>query len=221
MNQDALSFIRDRTTLGPAPFVPEIALYLATDVTPLWMASETWTQQTNRPPPFWAFAWPGGMALARYILDRPETVRGLSVLDFAAGSGIAAIAAARVGARSVVAADIDPLAQTAIQMNAARNGVTVGCLRDVDLAKPAKTYDLILAGDVCYEQAMSARILKWLSLSAAAGARVLLADPGRAYAPKGEWLTCLEEVARYTVPVLRTLEDSDTRAVTLWAWRRG
>ncbi len=219
MNQDSLAFVRDQTRLQPAPFVPEISLHLASEVTPLWMATETWSGQKNSAPPFWAFAWPGGMALARYILDHPDVVRGLSVLDFAAGSGIGAIAAAKAGASRVAAADIDPLAQTAAQMNAARNGIAIDCWRGVDLEVPCRSFDLIIAGDVCYEQVMSSRILKWLALSAEAGAQVLLADPGRAYAPKEEALAALSVRADYEVPVLRELEDKETRHVTIWGFR--
>lgn len=216
MNQEALAFVRAQTRLKPAPFVPEINLYLATEVTPLWMAAETWTGQKDSAPPFWAFAWPGGMALARYILDHPAVVKGLSVLDFAAGSGIGGIAAAKAGARQVAVADIDPLAQTAAQMNASRNGVAIQSLRSMDLSVPCRDFDLIMAGDVCYEQVMSSRILRWLTLSAEAGTRILLADPGRAYAPKEEAREALTLCAEYEVPVLRELEDQDTRRVTIW-----
>ncbi len=212
MSLPAAAFIRANTALTSVPFVPEIKLYLATEITPMWQSTEIWLEQTNTSPPFWAFAWPGGQALARYVLDHPDEVRGKRVLDFAAGSGITAIAAAQSGAARSSAADIDPLSQVATQINASHNAEAVECCRSLDMEQALTDYDLILAGDVCYEQIMSHKILRWLRLCAGAGVRVLMADPGRAYVPEDGLL----EVANYDVPVLRELEDRDVRHVTVW-----
>ncbi len=212
MSSAMIEFIRANTALAPVPLIPQMTLHQATEITPLWQATEQWLEATNTPPPYWAFVWAGGQGMARYLLDNPAIVRGKRVLDFAAGSGVAGIAAAMAGAAKVMAADIDPLSQVATQMNAARNGVKVECLRGLDLRSPFTDADLILAGDVCYEQAMSHRVLKWLGLSLFRGAEALLADPGRAYVPDNG----LEKLACYEVPVLRELEDRDTRQVTIW-----
>ncbi|MCU0946193.1 MAG: 50S ribosomal protein L11 methyltransferase [Rubritepida sp.] len=190
--------------------VPEIALHLATEITPIWQASEAFLAQAGIEPPFWAFAWPGGQALARAVLDAPEMVRGLRVLDFAAGCGIAAIAAARAGALLVEASEIDPVAAEAIAMNAALNGVAVAALAQ-DVVGSAARWDVILAGDVCYEAPMTAHILPWLRAMAAAGVTVLLADPGRAYLPREG----LAAIARHAVPTSLELEDRTERVVTI------
>jgi predicted nicotinamide N-methyase len=168
--------------------------------------------ESNMPPPFWAFAWPGGQALARYVLDNPSTMRGKRVLDFAAGCGIAAIAAAKAGAARVMACDIDPLAQEATRLNAQLNGVTVEDAGVIKLEKPIKGADIILAGDVCYQQTMSAAVTRWLRFCAEAETHVLLADPGRAWVPQEG----LRELARYEVPTLLELEDTEKREVTVW-----
>ena len=204
-------FIRAQTILAPASLVPEIALYLATEVTPLWHMTEERLKGGDLPPPYWAFAWPGGQGLARYALDHPHEFEGKRVLDFAAGCGIAAIAAIKAGAKSALAADIDPLAQTASRLNAAKNGISMDVSGGIDFGKAFTRADVILAGDVCYQQAMSAEVLRWLYLSLAKGVRVLLADPGRAYAPCDN----LKEIARYEVPTSRDLEDRDSRTVII------
>lgn len=210
MNGEA--FIREQTALTETPLVPEIRLYQGTEITPIWQQTEYWLRLTNTSPPFWAFAWPGGQALARFILDNPDRVRGRKVLDFAAGCGIAAIAAAKSGARSVTGCDIDPLACEAMRLNAAANQVRIDTIGELDLDRPYKKADLILAGDVCYQQAMSLRILRWLRARVAAGAEVWLADPGRAYAPADG----LVELSRYDVHVSRELEDRDIRETVIW-----
>jgi predicted nicotinamide N-methyase len=206
-----VDFIREQTVLTATALVPEIQLYQGTEITPIWQQTEYWLRITNTSPPFWAFAWPGGQALARHILDNPIAVQGRRVLDFAAGCGIAAITAAKVGAKHVTACDIDPLALQAVQMNAAANQVQLETVGELDLAKPYKKADLILAGDVCYQQSMSVTIMRWLRSCAAAGVEVWLADPGRAYAPTDG----LEELGRYLVPVSRELEDRDEREVII------
>jgi predicted nicotinamide N-methyase len=205
----AADFIRAHTALARPALVPELILWSATEITPLWQATEAWLAARDLAPPFWAFAWPGGQALARHVLDHPRLVAGRRVLDFAAGGGIAAIACARAGAASVVAAEIDPLARAAIALNAAENGVAVTVAAE-DLVGTPGQWDLILAGDVCYEAPMTARILPWLR-ARARGAEVILADPGRAYLPAG-----LAALARYRVPTTRELEDRDSREVTLY-----
>ena len=208
--KEATTFLRAHTAVARAPLVPEIALHLATDITPIWEATEAWLEREGVAPPFWAFAWPGSVAVARLILDRPALVAGRRVLDFAAGCGLAAIAAARAGAASVEAAEIDPIAVAAIRSNAALNGVEVSALAEDVVGQPCR-WDRVIAGDVCYEAPMARRILPWLRGLAAADAEVWLADPGRAYVPSGG----LEPVARVSVPVTRELEDRDVREVTV------
>jgi predicted nicotinamide N-methyase len=205
------AFIRAQTAIARPALVPEIPLHLATEITPIWQATEAWLGAEGIEPPFWAFAWPGSQAMARLILDDPARVAGKRVLDFAAGCGLAAIAAARAGAAMVEAAEIDPLATAATRLNAALNGVAVTAL-DGDVVGAPCRWDLILAGDVCYEAPMTGHILPWLRAMAAAGAEVWLADPGRAYVPREG----LAEIARLDVPVTRELEDRDLRRVTVF-----
>jgi predicted nicotinamide N-methyase len=203
-------FVASQTVIARAPLVPEIALHLATEITPIWQATEAWLAEQNIEPPFWAFAWPGGQALARAVLDDPKLVAGKRVLDFAAGCGIAAIAAAQAGAVLVEAAEIDPLALAAVRLNAALNGVAVATPPGDVVGAPCR-WDVIFAGDVCYEAPMTTHILPWLRGLVAAGAEVLIADPGRAYLPKAG----LAPIARYSVPTTRELEDRESREVTI------
>ena len=203
-------FVAAQTVIARAPLVPEIVLHLATEITPIWQATEAWLAEHNIEPPFWAFAWPGGQALARAVLDDPKLVAGKRVLDFAAGCGIAAIAAAQAGAALVEAAEIDPLALAAVRLNAALNGVVVATPPGNVVGAPCR-WDVIFAGDVCYEAPMTAHILPWLRSLVAAGAEVLIADPGRAYLPKAG----LAPMARYSVPTTRELEDREVREVTI------
>jgi len=203
------AFVLSHTALDRAPLVPEIALHLATEITPIWQATEDWLAARNVDPPFWAFAWPGGQALARHVLDHPSTVAGRRVLDFAAGGGIAAIACARAGG-IVEAADIDKLAIAALHLNAAANGVTIAAQPGDVVGAPCR-WDLILCGDVCYEAPMTAHILPWLR-TMARHAEVWVADPGRAYLPR-DGLTAF---ATYTVPTSLELEDRTERQVTLY-----
>jgi predicted nicotinamide N-methyase len=203
-------FVAAQTVVSRAPLVPEIALHLASEITPIWQATEAWLAEQNIEPPFWAFAWPGGQALARAVLDQPALVAGKRVLDFAAGCGIAAIAAAQAGAVMVEAAEIDPLALAAVRLNAALNGVAVATPPGDVVGAPCR-WDVIFAGDVCYEAPMTTHILPWLRGLVAAGAEVLIADPGRAYLPKAG----LAPIARYSVPTTRELEDRESREVTI------
>lgn len=206
----AAAFVRSQTVIGRAPLVPEISLYLAGEITPIWLATEEWLDQQNIDPPFWAFAWPGGQALARHVLNHPTLVTGRRVLDFAAGGGIAAIACAMAGACAVEAAEIDPLARTVIALNGRLNGVSIAT-PVADVVGLACRWDLILCGDVCYEAPMTEHIMPWLR-SMALDAEVWLADPGRAYLPG----TGLHEFASYRVPTSVELEDRTERDVTLY-----
>lgn len=209
---DPALFVRSNTAIVAPPLVPEIRLHLATEVTPIWQATEESLARGAVPPPFWAFAWAGGQALARYLLDRPETVAGRFVLDFGSGSGLVAIAAAKAGARSVVAAEIDHFAVAAIAANASLNRVAVA----VTIADPIDTADprweIVTAGDVCYERDMTDRLVPWLRSLAGDGCLVLLGDPGRAYLPTDG----LRRLASYTVPTSRELEDSTARDGVVW-----
>ena len=190
--------------------VPEIRLHLATEITPIWQATEDWLRERAVEPPFWAFAWPGGQALARHILDDPAVVSGKRVLDFAAGGGIAAIACALAGAASVEAAEIDPLADAAIAANAALNGTRIA-IAARDVTGSACRWDFVICGDVCYDAAIVARIVPWLRTMART-AEVWIADPGRAYCPA----TGLTPVATYRVPTTLDLEDRTVRDVVLY-----
>ncbi len=208
-------FVRANTVLGHAPLVPEIALHLAAEITPIWQASEAWLQENNVEPPFWAFAWPGGQALARHVLDHPAQVRGRRVLDFAAGCGIAAIACAMSGAALAEAAEIDALAVAATLANAEANGVTVQALTADVVGQPCR-WDLILCGDVCYEAPMTRHIMPWLRRMAAA-CEVWIADPGRAYLPEDG----LAPLGEYLVPTSLELEDRTLRPTRLYRLSSG
>jgi predicted nicotinamide N-methyase len=206
----ASDFVRENTLPGHAPLVPEIVLHLASAITPIWQATEDWLAERNVAPPFWAFAWPGGQALARHVLDAPSAVAGKRVLDFAAGGGIAAIACAMAGAALVEAAEIDPLAIAAIGLNAAANYMAVTAAVGDVVGAPCR-WDLILCGDICYEAPMTGHVLPWLR-AMAAECEVWLADPARGYQPRDG----LERIGHYTVPTTRELEDRTERAVTLF-----
>lgn len=210
---DPAEFIRRNTQIARPPLVPEIVLHLATEMTPIWQATEATLAQGAVPPPFWSFAWAGGQALARYLLDHPDEVAGREVLDIGSGSGIVAIAAAKSGAARVVAAEIDPFAAAAIVLNATLNGVSVMVeTRDL-LDRAAAGWGVALAGDICYEEPMSSRAMALLRRIAARDGRLaLLGDPGRAYLPRSG----LVELARYDVPTSRELEDREAREGVVW-----
>lgn len=211
MNEAIARFIRGSTAIGSPPLVPEIRLHLATEITPIWQASEEILERSGIAPPFWAFCWPGGQALARHVLDDPGIVAGRTVLDFAAGCGVLGIAAARAGARTVTACDIDETAMAACGLNAALNGVALDCVAG-EMLDGAAGWDVILAGDVCYERAMTETVLAGLRRHAARGATVLVGDPGRAYLPESG----LGLLGVYDVPTSRELEDSDIRSTSIW-----
>ena len=214
MIADPLAFIRAETRLLPVPHAPEILLHVADEATELWQKTEEELGEIGLPPPFWAFAWAGGQALARYILDHPETVRGKRVLDFASGSGLVAIAAMKAGAAEVTACDIDAFAVAAIALNAGANGVAVAPVQ-ADLVGQDDGWDAVLAGDICYERDLAARVAEWLICLSRRGATVLIGDPGRSYLPRDR----LENLALYQVPVTRTLEDSDIKKTGVWRFR--
>ncbi|WP_437616342.1 50S ribosomal protein L11 methyltransferase [Sorangium sp. So ce834] len=204
----AAAFVARETAVASPPLVPEVRLHLATEVTPLWHATEAALARAGVPPPYWAFAWAGGQALARYLLDRPAAVAGKRVLDLAAGGGIVAIAAVLAGAARVSAADIDPFAAAALALNAALNGVTVDVIaEDLTASAAPGAWDVIVAGDIFYERAMVDRMLPWLRRQAAGPADVLVGDPGRAYCPSEG----VEELARCLVPTSLDLEGRETR----------
>ena len=214
MVTDPETFILANTSLMVPPHVPEIRLRLASEVHDLWLKTEDDLKEIGLPPPFWAFAWAGGQGLARYILDHPETVAGKSVVDFASGSGLVAIAAALAGAKSVLAVDIDPWAKTAVRLNAEANGVGVDFSGD-DLIGQSLDGDLVLAGDVFYDRDFAAALVEWFTNLSAGGVTVLVGDPGRSYRPTER----LEPLATYEVPVTRVLEDSEVKKTTVWKFR--
>ncbi|MBF0354791.1 MAG: methyltransferase [Alphaproteobacteria bacterium] len=208
---DPISFVLANTRLDRTPLLPEISLHLASQVTPLWEATEATLQKEGLPPPYWAFAWVGGQAVARHLLDHPEIVRGLGVLDFAAGSGVAGIAAALAGAAFVEAAEIDAFAGAAISLNASANGVAVNVFLEDLVGSPGR-WDVVLAGDVCYERPMAKRVFDWLLTLQSQGTRILLGDPGRAYLPQSG----LGLLGSYDVPTTRDIEDKDMRTAKVY-----
>lgn len=210
MNPDL--FVRDNSQLLAPPLVPEIRLHLASEVIPLWRKTEEELAEIGVPPPYWAFAWAGGQALARYLLDNPATVANKRVLDFGSGSGLVAIAAAKAGAAYVAAADIDPFAIAAIARNADANNVTVHAVAD-NVIGTSDRFDLIVVGDMCYERPLAEKLMAWLE---SAKADILLGDPGRTYFPK----TGLVQLATYSVPTTRELEDREIRQTGVWRLER-
>jgi predicted nicotinamide N-methyase len=213
---DPQIFIRANTRIRRVPLVDEISLYLADEAVPLWQKTEEQLNEDGLPPPFWAFAWAGGQALARYVLDHADCVRGKRVLDLASGSGLVAIAAMKAGALEVTAADIDAFALEAIMLNAHENGVTLTGLGDDLLAgRSLRSWDTVLAGDIFYEADTAERALAFVTKQAALGARVLIGDPGRSYLPKER----LAKLAEYSVPVTRELEDNEIKRTAVWTLR--
>jgi predicted nicotinamide N-methyase len=210
------SFIRAQTARVHAPLVPEIALHLAGDPIDLWGETEAFEAgSVLRPPPYWAFAWPGGQALARYILDHPSQVSGKTVLDFGSGSGLVAIAAAKAGAYCACASEIDPLAITAIELNALANGVFIEPLEN-DIIGAGARWDAVLAGDMWYERTLAGRLTEWLKAMVNAGVRVLVGDPGRNYFPSSVPGLSMMRLATYTVPTSRDVEDKESRETSVY-----
>ena len=208
---DPQAFIRANTELLAPPLVPEVKLHLATEVVPLWRKTEEELEAEGIPPPYWAFAWAGGQALARYVLDRRDCVMDRSVLDFGSGSGLVAIAAAKAGAAQVLAADIDGFAEAAIALNAEANCAPIALSR-TDLIDVPCAWQTILVGDMCYERPLAERLLAWLARCAGDGALVLLGDPGRSYFPK----LGVEKLATYHVATTRELEDREIRETSVY-----
>ncbi len=212
-NEDAARrFIEANTRLLSPPLVPELRLHLAEESLPIWQKTEEELGEMNVPPPYWAFAWAGGQALARYLLDNADLVSGKAVLDLGAGSGLTAIAAKRAGAVSVLAADIDALALAAVRLNAAANGLDVATTRDDLLSSEPANYDVVLVGDLFYERELAERVTAFISKAAAAGAIVLIGDPKRSYFPAGRFTLAAE----YQVPVTRELEDAEIKRTSVW-----
>jgi len=210
---DKSAFIRANTRLRPVPLAPEIVLHVADEAVPLWHKTEEELGEAGLPPPFWAFAWAGGQALARHVLDNADSVRGQTVLDLASGSGLVGIAAMKAGAASVVAADLDAFACAAAELNAAENNVTLTtCPDDLLGASDDRRWDVILAGDIFYERDTAQRAFDFLSAHAAWGAAVLIGDPGRSYLPRDK----LRRIADYSVPVTRDLEDTEIKQTAVW-----
>ena len=210
---NAPEFIAANTRLQTVPHAPEISLWLADEITPLWRLTEEELGAMGLPPPFWAFAWAGGQALARWLLDHPAEVAGKRVIDLATGSGLVGIAAMKAGAASVLAADIDPFCAAAVAANARSNGVEIAFSDANLLDAPPPPVDLICAGDVFYEKPMAEAVLAWLKQAQANGTRVIVGDPGRTYFPKSG-LTLLAE---YTVPTTRELEDQEVKRSRVWS----
>jgi len=208
---DPTAFILAQTTIAEPPLTPEIKLHLATEITPIWQATEANLAEMNLPPPYWAFAWPGGQALTRFLIDHSDWVRGKAVLDFAAGSGLSAIGAAKAGAAKVQAAEIDDFALAAIALNARINNVAIELVRE-DMIGIEPRWDVVLAGDVCYERPMAERVIAWFRALASRGVAILMGDPGRAYLPQSG----LVELARYPVPTSLELEDRTMRETIVW-----
>lgn len=211
---DRRAFILANTRLQSPPHTPELRLYLADEITPIWRLTEEELGAIGLPPPFWAFAWAGGQALARYLLDHPAEAAGRQAVDFATGSGLVAIAAMKAGASSVLGADIDDFCAAAVETNARENGVTVDFTdRDLlDAAPPAAA--LITAGDICYEKPLAERVLAWLLAAHERGTRVLIGDPGRSYFPR----TGLVKLAEYQVETTRELEDMAVKRTGVWTF---
>jgi predicted nicotinamide N-methyase len=235
---DHAAFVRANTSILSPPLVPEIKLHLAHEALPIWQKTEDELGEIGLPPPFWAFAWAGGQALARHILDTPSAVSGKRVVEIASGSGMVGIAAMKAGAKSIIAADIDLFSVAAIEVNLLLNNKkatlryreggnlcfslnAVPRLRrenefeitseNLLIADPPDT-DLILVGDLFYEKNVAERCLAWLELAQAKGIDVLIGDPGRSYLPKDH----LVKLAEYSVPVSRDLEDADIKRTAVW-----
>jgi predicted nicotinamide N-methyase len=210
------AFVRRNTRLQPVRDLPGISLYQADDVTTVWRAAGKELGQADPPLPFWAFAWSGGLAIARYLSDHPEEVAGKHVVDLATGSGLCAIVALHCGAASARGVDVDPLSEAAVAVNARANDVQIAFSRRDPLDGDPPEADVILAGDVCYEETMATQMLAWLDRAARDGARVLLGDPGRTYLPSG-----LEPLADYRVATSREIEEAVVKTATVYSLPTG
>ena len=214
MISDIPAFVRENTRVLAPSHVPELRLHLADDAVALWEMTEEQLGELGLPPPFWAFAWAGGQALARYVLDHPETVRGQRVLDVASGSGLVAIAAMKAGAAHAIAADIDSFAAHAARLNAGLNAVHLETSDADPVGKPTDA-DVILVGDLFYDRDLAPRVLDWLIALHRDGKTVLIGDPGRTYLPRDQ----LTQIAAYDIPVTRALEDAEVKRAAVWRLR--
>ena len=210
--KERFAFIRSNTRVLTPPLVPEIKLHLAEESVPIWQKTEEELGEMNVPPPYWAFAWAGGQALARYLLDNPAISRGKRVVDLGSGSGLSAIAAAQQGARHVLAADIDEFALAACALNAEINDVALELTSDDLLAAPPAAADVVLVGDLFYERALAERVVAYIDAAKLRGAAVLIGDPQRSYFPRQRFT----EIAAYQVPVTRELEDAEIKRAAVW-----
>jgi predicted nicotinamide N-methyase len=211
---DIPAFIRENTRVLAPSHVPELQLHLADDAVALWQLTEEQLGELGLPPPFWAFAWAGGQALSRYVIDNPAIVRGKSVMDVASGSGLVAIAAMKAGAASTLAIDIDAFASHAAILNAELNSVRLETSGADPVGKPTDA-DVILVGDLFYDRDLAPRVLAWLIEQQAASKTVLIGDPGRTYLPRDQ----LEQIAAYDIPVTRALEDAEVKRAAVWRLR--
>ena len=214
MIADIPAFIRANTRVLAPPHVPEVKLHLADDAVSLWQLTEEELGELGLPPPFWAFAWAGGQALARYLLEHPEVAAGKTVLDVASGSGLVAIAAMKAGAASARAVDIDAFAAHAARLNSALNDVAL----DIEVSDPIgqpSDRELILVGDLFYDRDLALRVFAWLKTLKGEGKTVLIGDPGRAYLPRDK----VEQIAAYDIPVSRALEDAEFKRAAVWRLR--
>ena len=209
---DWVDFIRANTRLLSPPLVPEIKLHLAEESLPIWQRTEDELGEMNVPPPYWAFAWAGGQAVARWLLDNPALADGKRVLDIGAGSGMTALAARRAGAADVLAADIDAIAIAAVALNAEANALDVRVTSEDLLGAPPGDFDTIIVGDMFYERDLAAKVLAFIESAVARGSVVLIGDPQRSYFPRDRF----DKIAEYQVPVTRELEDSEIKRTAVW-----
>ena len=212
--KDWPTFIRANTRLLPPPLLPEIVLHLAEESLPIWRKTEEELGEMNVPPPYWAFAWAGGQAVSRWLLDNPARIAGRSVLDLGAGAGLAAIAALKAGARSALCADIDHVSLEACHLNAAANAVTLETTAADLLAAPPQPYDIVIVGDLFYERTLADNVLAYIDAahSRTPAPLILIGDPQRSYFPQRRF----EKLAEYSVPVTRELEDSESKLTAVW-----
>ena len=213
--QSRMAFLQANTKLLVSKLVPEIKLHLAEESLPIWRKTEEELGEINLPPPFWAFAWAGGLALARYVLDNPSLVAGKRVLDLGSGSGLVAIAAKRAGAAEVLAADVDLFASAAVLINAEANAVSLRVTEDDILDTTPSDIDVLLVGDLFYERDLTERVVSFMERTAATGAPVLVGDPRRSYFPAERFTN----LARYDVPTTRELEDQEIKRAAVWRWK--
>jgi predicted nicotinamide N-methyase len=209
---DAQRFILENTRPITPPLVPEIVLRLAEESLPIWQKTEDELGELNVPPPYWAFAWAGGQAVSRYLLDHPRICEGRPVLDLGSGSGLSAIAAAKTGASHVLAADIDKLALAACKVNAAANAVALETTHEDLLSAPPPKASVVIVGDLFYERELADRVLRFIEVAKSKDCSVYIGDPRRTYFPQGKFTP----LAEFEVPVTRELEDYEIRRTTVW-----